>query len=225
MSSRPELKLDWCDAKAMRFACEKWHYSKCTPVNKLAKVGVWEGGSFRGVIVFGVGASAVVHRQFSVSRFEVCELVRVALATHIHEVSKMIAISIRLLKRQSPRIRVIVSFSDPSESHHGGIYQAGNWAYTGDSSPTKEFFFNGRWRHVTDVYKRLDTKVVKSLPVRTKQGKHRYVMPLDDEMRRQIEPLRKPYPKRAGSVDSGTPGDQPGRGGAIPTSALSTRQE
>ena len=27
-------------------------------------------------------------------------------------------------------------------------------------------------------------------------GKHRYIMPLDDAMRKQIEPLAKPYPKR-----------------------------
>jgi hypothetical protein len=27
-------------------------------------------------------------------------------------------------------------------------------------------------------------------------GKYRYLMPLDEAMRKQIEPLRKPYPKR-----------------------------
>jgi len=56
---------------------------------------------------------------------------------------------------------------------------------------------------------------------RVKNGvKHKYVMPLDGEIRAKIEPLAKPYPKRAGSADSGTPGIQPGRGGATPTSAL-----
>lgn len=43
----------------------------------------------------------------------------------------------------------------------------------------------------------------------------------DDEMRKKIEPLRKPYPKRAGSADSGTAGLQPVGGGANPTPALS----
>jgi hypothetical protein len=50
--------------------------------------------------------------------------------------------------------------------------------------------------------------------------KYRYLMPLDDAMRKQIEPLRKPYPKRAGSIGSDAPGLQPGEGGANPTSAL-----
>jgi hypothetical protein len=54
--------------------------------------------------------------------------------------------------------------------------------------------------------------------------KHKYLMPLDEDMRRQIEPLRKPYPKRAGSAGSGTSPDQGGRGGATPTPALSDQQ-
>jgi hypothetical protein len=36
--------------------------------------------------------------------------------------------------------------------------------------------------------------------------KHRYLMPLDNEMRAKIEPLRKPYPKR---VKQAMTGDQP----------------
>jgi hypothetical protein len=51
-------------------------------------------------------------------------------------------------------------------------------------------------------------------------GKHRYLMPLDDAMREQIEPLRQPYPKRVRSADSGTSGDQPEGGGATPTRTL-----
>tara|TARA_Y100000310_G_scaffold30028_1_gene28559 strand:+ start:26 stop:454 length:429 start_codon:yes stop_codon:yes gene_type:complete len=36
-------------------------------------------------------------------------------------------------------------------------------------------------------------------------GKHRYLMPLDDEMRHRIEPLRKPYPKREKQAMAGPP--------------------
>lgn len=51
-------------------------------------------------------------------------------------------------------------------------------------------------------------------------GKHRYLMPLDDEMRAKIAPLARPYPKRAGSADSGTLANHAGGGGATPTPAL-----
>ena len=52
------------------------------------------------------------------------------------------------------------------------------------------------------------------------QGKHRYLMPLDADMKKQIMPLAKPYPKRASSDTSDTPSDQLGKGGARPTDAL-----
>jgi hypothetical protein len=61
-----------------------------------------------------------------------------------------------------------------------------------------------------------DVKIVKG------SSKNRYLMPLDAEMKARIEPLRKPYPKRERSADSGTPGNQSGRGGATPTRSLQT---
>ncbi len=215
-----DLKLDWCSAKAARFACEHWHYSKTMPVNKLVKIGVWEYEKYIGVVIFGVGASANIHRQFDLTRFEVCELVRVALSKHENQVSRIIAIAIRMLKKANPGIKVIVSFADPSHSHHGGIYQAGGWYYTGDSISTREYFYNGAWRHVTDVGKRVKLEHRKSLPIRFKQGKHRYVMPIDQKIKKYVESIKKQYPKRAGSADSGTSGNQPGGGGATPTPAL-----
>ena len=41
------------------------------------------------------------------------------------------------------------------------------------------------------------------------EAKHKYLYPLDDVMREQIDALRVPYPKRAGGADSGTPESQP----------------
>jgi hypothetical protein len=47
-------------------------------------------------------------------------------------------------------------------------------------------------------------------------------MPLDDEMRKRIEPLRKPYPKRDKQAIGG---DQPHSGGAAPTVTLQNDTE
>jgi hypothetical protein len=52
------LYLDWCSHEAAKFAVEHWHYSKVIPKSKLAKIGVWEDGTFIGAIIFGVGATA-----------------------------------------------------------------------------------------------------------------------------------------------------------------------
>ena len=51
-------------------------------------------------------------------------------------------------------------------------------------------------------------------------GKYKYLFPLDDAMRKQIEPLRKPYPKRGrGETDSASQSNEK-TGGASPTRPL-----
>lgn len=214
-----DLRIDWATHEAAKFACENWHYTGKIPVNKLVKVGAWEGGKFIGVVIFGMGASAVVHKQFGLDRFEVCELVRVALTNHETPVSRIIAIALKFLKKANPKLRVCVSFADPNQGHHGGIYQAGNWLYTGKSAATVEYFFNGDWRHVTDVYKRLPPEKVRGLRKREKPGKYRYVMPFDDEVRKKLKAL--PYPKRAPEAEASMRSRSTReKGGSSPTSAL-----
>lgn len=191
------LKIDWATHEAAKFACKNWHYSGKIPVNKLVKIGAWEDGKFIGVIIFGMGASAVLHHQFKVSRFECCELVRVAFTRHVTPISRIIAIALKFLRKSNPNLKVVVSFADPAEGHHGGIYQAGGWIFTGTSADTIEYFYNGDWRHVTDVFKRLTPDQVKKLRKRSKKGKYRYVKAFDDKILERVEKSRKPYPKRA----------------------------
>ena len=223
-NSRPELRIDWATHAAAKFACEKWHYSKTVPVGKLVKCGVWESGQFIGVVVFAWGMNRNLGKPYGLSLTECCELVRLALTEHVSPCSKIIAVALRFLRKQSPGLRLVVSFADPVENHHGGIYQAGNWVYCGTSSGSFEWNLNGK-RLNKRAYtghnfgnKQLEVPA-RALKIRT-PGKHRYLMPLDDEMRRQIEPLRKPYPKRVRSVDSDTSANHAEEGGANPTRTL-----
>lgn len=219
-----ELKIDWATHEAAKFACEKWHYTKKIPVNKLVKIGVWESKKFKGVVIFGMGASAVVHKQFGLGRFQVCELVRVALDTHETPVSRIIAIALKFLLKANPGLKVCVSFADPSQGHHGGIYQAGGWLYTGKSADTTEYYFNGDWRHVTDVYKRLTSEQIKSLGKRTKRGKYRYVKCFDKDIEVKLKEFVKPYPKRASEAEaSRRPPSRGDQGGLSPTQALHSK--
>ena len=222
--SKADLKLDWCTHKAAKYACENWHYSKSLPVGKMVKVGVWEGAEFSGVILFAWGMNKSLGSPYGLAMNQCCELVRIALRPHKYAVTRAVAMAIKFLKKQSPGLRLVVSFADPSAGHHGGIYQGGNWVYAGQSMPVHEWRL-GEQRLNRRAYTGHNFGSPKAaIPfgaIKTKvPGKHRYLMPLDDDMRRQIEPLRKPYPKRAGSADSGTPSHQLGGGGATPTPAL-----
>lgn len=225
--AKADLRIDWATHAAAKYACENWHYSKSVPVPPLVKVGVWEFGKFVGVVLFSRGATPSLVSPFGLSQTEGCELTRIAMTNHKSPVSRVVKLSVQFLKRNSPELRLIVSFADPSEGHHGGIYQAGNWIYNGQTSKSVEYIGpDGKRWHARMVKKQgwttVQGKIRKTLtpsqcePVQ-KPGKHRYLMPLDNAMREQIAPLAKPYPKRAKQANSEHPLES---GGATPTRAL-----
>ena len=204
--SKADLKVDWATHAAAKYACENWHYSNSVPVPPLVKIGVWERGKFIGVVIFSRGATPSLLKPFGLTQTEGCELTRIALTSHKAPVSRVVRLAVQFLKRNSPELRLVVSFADPSEGHHGGVYQAGNWIYSGQSSPSTEYIGpDGKRWHARMVKKkgwttcqgvRRKTLTPDQCTTIKKPGKHRYLMPLDAEMRERVLPLSKPYPKR-----------------------------
>ena len=140
---------------------------------------------------------------------------------HTAEVSRCVSIALRMLKRQCPGIRLVVSFADPEQGHVGGVYKAGGWLYAGKTNAKDEYIYKGkRWQGRSFRNRFGGMEKSKEVQIIKGSSKHRYLMPLDEEMRDRITPLAKPYPKRAGSAAGGTPGIQPGGGGSTPTPAL-----
>lgn len=181
------------------------------PKSKLARVGVWEGGAFCGVVIFGVGATPELCKPYGLTAERVCELVRVALSpTHYSPTSRIVAIALRLLHRAMSGLRLVVSFADSAQGHHGGIYQAGGWIYTGDSHG-RWIVTHGKREHPRTLGSRFGVGG-QSIPWLRKHvdsnahqiiapAKHRYLMPLDAEIRAKVAPLAKPYPKRERSIE------------------------
>lgn len=213
--AKVNLKIDWATHEAAKYACENWHYSQVIPVGKLVKVGAWEDGKFIGAVLFGRGANNNMLKPFGLNQDEGCELVRVALRDHKTPVSKILSFAIKFLKKQAPKLRLIVSYADADQDHHGGIYQATNWVYDGlkNAGTMGAFIINGKKTHPKSVHskgvKQSLEEVRKHLDPNATifytKGKHRYLMPLDAEMRERIMPLAKPYPKR---VKQATTDDQ-----------------
>lgn len=132
------LKVDWCSFEAAKYACKNWHYSRSIPVGKLVKIGAWEDGKYIGCVLFGRGANKGLAGQFSLKQTECVELVRIAMTEHKTEVSRIVSIALKMLKK-SQKIKLVVSFADKEQGHHGGIYQAGNWIYTGQTNAADEY--------------------------------------------------------------------------------------
>lgn len=231
----PPLKLDWCSAEAARYACLNWHYSRKVPVFKLVRVGVWEQGRFVGCVLFGSGATPEIGTPFGLKQTEVCELVRVALDKHAAPVSRIVAIAVRMLRKQSPGLRLIVSFADQGQGHVGGIYKAGGWLYLGHFTH-HTFRVNGETVHPKTLHSRygkggqsipwLRANVDPNAARIVTPPKHKYVMPLDDATRVKLAPVVKPYPRapydphRVGSIAGDAPANQAGQGGSTPTPTL-----
>lgn len=134
---KADLRIDWATHAAAKFACENWHYSGCLPAGKLVKVGAWEGGKFIGVVLFGRGATPNLGKPYDLGQDECVELVRIALTRHENAVSRIASLAMKFLQKANPKLRLIVSFADSSQGHHGGIYQAGNWVYNGQGTAAK----------------------------------------------------------------------------------------
>ncbi len=227
----PPLRIDWCSHEAAKYAVEHWHYSRTMPASKTVKVGVWEHGQFIGVVIFSRGSCPSIGKPFGLTQTECCELTRVALAPHATPTTRILAIALRMLRRQSPDLRLVISYADCDQGHHGGIYAGGGWLYIGKvqlDGGTPCWKIHGRKWHARTITARGWSASQEWLranidphaePVYT-TGKHKYLFPLAEQMRWQLLPLVQPYPKRAGSADGGTATDQVAGGGSTPTSAL-----
>lgn len=228
MSPKVDLKLDWCSYEAAKYAVEHWHYSRTVPVSKRNYIGVWEDGTFIGVVIFSCGSgNATSGLKFGLRKlFDLVELQRVALRNgHKTPVTRILKIALKMLRRQCPGLKGVVSFADPHEHHHGGIYQGGNWIYLGQGSPvvyqilTDGRVVNGRvtnrqWgRHRKAKYQMTGQKEIRP-------GKYKYLWAFDETLRSMAFKIAKPYPKRAASIVQDAPSDQGGEGGLQPTAAL-----
>jgi len=135
-----------------------------------------------------------------------------------------------MVHENAPGLRLIVSFADANEGHHGGIYQAAGWLYSGQSNSTPKY----RTPHGDIIHQRQVSKVgykpqygtlrrvpkIEDLEVIPQLGKYRYLYSLDAAMRSQILPLAKSYPKRGtGEIDNAAYSNTQ-TGGASPTVPL-----
>lgn len=225
------LRLDWTSYDAAAFACRHWHYSRSVPASRLMVVGVWEDGDFKGVVTFSRGATPRIGTPYGLGPTTICELTRVALRDHATPVSRIVAIGLRLLRKRCPGLRLVISYAASERGHHGGIYQAGGWVYVGTIA-SHGFILKGDFVHARSVGSKYGTGAARLEWLRanvdpeaekvTGLVRHKYLMPLDDEMREQIGPQALPYPKRVKQAMAGHPPAQR-RGSSDPRAPVSDK--
>ncbi len=208
------IELKFASRKQCKFAVENWHYSKRLPVGVHSSFSCYEYNKFIGVIIYSKGANCNIGKQYGLKHFEICELTRIAFDKHENNVSKYLSISLKLLKKYCPKIKLVVSYADVDHGHEGKIYQASNWIYVGlvGEETAPGFIIKGKYVHARSIhskcFKRSIDVVKKYIDINAEKfitkGKHKYLYPLDKEIKNKIKCLSIPYPSSGDSLCSKT---------------------
>jgi hypothetical protein len=193
------MRLVKASRKAVDYALIKYHYAKTiAPRAHDNAYSVFnDKNEWCGVICFGMGATPQIGSPFGLKQGEAIELMRVALNGKQNKTSKVISIALKIIKKHSPLVRLVISYADKGQNHFGTIYQATNWYYIGDTDTSGiEYFVNGKWRHA----KSIKPNIKKIAKKRKSSGKNKYIFPLDKSLVPLCKSLSKPYPKKAVEV-------------------------
>jgi hypothetical protein len=126
------------------YLCREWflkkHYAKRIPPVEFS-FGLYDDKSIlQGVISYGTPVSSGLRNLWN-GEFKLMELNRLVVNDGLEKntLSFFVSQSLKYL----PKPLVLVSYADTSKNHHGYIYQATNWIYTGLSVPFKDYYVKG----------------------------------------------------------------------------------
>lgn len=169
------------------------HYAKRMPSVSFA-FGLFKDDIIQGVLTIGKPASnslcegvcGVEHKA------QVFELNRLVVNDGLpkNTLSYFVSSSLKMLKNQD---LIIVSYADEGANHHGYIYQATNWIYTGKTKGRTDKYTPGgkHSRHYTEIYNHIR---------KFRTSKYRYVYFTNRKKLKQFVdmlqyPIIKEYPK------------------------------
>ena len=166
MESISEIAYD----EAVAFLLPR-HYSGRKPVVSKA-FGLIEDGVLQAVITYGKPASpsvcvGICGKEYSGNVYELNRMCRSD--EYRKPLSHFVSATLRMLK---PLDWIVVSYSDTAMNHHGYVYQACNFLYTGTSAPHADKYVpegSGHNRHAESFDVRKDEFSVE------RSIKHRYV--------------------------------------------------
>jgi hypothetical protein len=126
------------------FQTKEWliykHYAKRIPPIEYA-FGLFDiNNKLQGVVTYGTPVSSTLRNLWD-NKYKLIELNRLVVNENLKKNSLSFFVSESLKKLPNPL--VVVSYADTSKNHHGYIYQATNWIYTGLSIIFKDYYVKG----------------------------------------------------------------------------------
>lgn len=190
------MKLTKANTKAINYACKNFHYSKSIPTIQYAYNVYNNNNEWCGVIIYGGGANNNLSKNFNLHNGEILELERVALNGKQEQTSKAVALSLKLLHKENPLVKVIVSYADHRQNHVGTIYKATNWLFLGISKTSDtQYYYNGKWTHERTINSKKNKNYLKKiLPKRKNSNKFKYIYCFDKFLKNKYQEQSKEYP-------------------------------
>ena len=212
MESKISIKNKYSVKPIDSALCKEWllykHYAKRIPPIEHS-FGLFDNeGLTQGIITFGTPVSSTL-RDLWDNKYKLMELNRLVVNEGLpkNTLSFFVSKSLSLL----PKPLVIVSYADTSKNHHGYIYQATNWFYTGLSAKFNDYYVKGM-EHlhngtIMDMSRGQENRVDwlrkkfgDKLIMIERPRKHRYFMFIgnkkDSKIMKEMLPYQlEPYPK------------------------------
>jgi len=202
-----------CTLAEAKDICKNKHYLHRVP-SIVAHYGLYKDELLLGVITFGVPPSPYLMKicgeEYKGAVLELNRLWCYDISPRNSE-SFLISQGIKLLKRDKPNIKILVSFADAREDHLGYIYQASNWFFTGWSIPGGgSIVINGKEFHPKNLNNKYNTSDLNKLKVilntenihyRPRSKKCRYVFFIGSKKEKKLlktlckYPIQDTYPK------------------------------
>ncbi len=165
------------------------HYAGRKPMVVIA-FGAFEDGELKAVCTFGIPATGFLCAGICGEEFRssVIELNRLCADGYSGQLSEFCAFCFRHLAGKT-KYEIIVSYSDSGQNHHGYIYRALNFIYTGATKQrTDPVSGDKHSRH----------QKCEGMPRQIRTSKHRYILFIG-KRKKQLRKLLKyeviPYPK------------------------------
>ena len=140
MSIKDKYTIKSIDA----FSCRDWimnkHYAKRLPPIEYA-FGLFNlENTLVGIVTYATPVSSTLRELWN-NEFKLMELNRLVVNEGLEKntLSYFVSQSLKML----PAPKVIVSYADTSQNHHGYIYQATNFYYTGLSAKFSDYYVKG----------------------------------------------------------------------------------
>ena len=196
-----KIVIERCNKETVYNIVKKKHYAKTWTASSNIYGIYYDSGNHKffdgkelkliGTVIYGnpVGFRVVKSISEELTDIDVLELKRLWIEDGYGKniESYCIAQTLKMLKKDSPQTKVVISYADPSANHKGIIYRASNWLYQGKNIGAADAYMyrypnTDKWFSDRAIGEQLGTNGLKAvlrkvpdMEYRKKLRKHRYI--------------------------------------------------